>query len=102
EHSSIHYDGHIDFRLRFAPLVVKEPDLELESTEAVLAGRTDGNLDVLQFTGTLDTVRIRSRLSDDPQSEPDRLAMQGISFQADYSLGEFGVYLGEGKAGIER
>src|SRR5690606_27110160 len=64
EHSSIHYDGHIDFRLRFAPLVVKEPELELESTEAVLAGRTDGNLDVLQFTGTLDTVRIRSKLSD--------------------------------------
>jgi len=102
EHSSIHYDGHIDFQLRFAPLTVKEPDLELESSEAVIAGRTDGNLDVLQFTGTLDTVRIRSRLSNDARNEPDRLAMQDIAFQADYRLGEFGVYLGDGKASIKR
>lgn len=102
ERSSIHYDGHIDFRLRFAPLNVKEPSLELESSEAVIEGVTDGNLDVLQFTGALDTVRIRSRLSDDARNEPDRLAMQGIAFQADYRLGEFGVYLGDGKASIKR
>lgn len=102
ERSSIHYDGHIDFQLRFAALDVKEPDLELESGEAVIQGVTDGNLDVLQFTGTLDTVRIRSRLSDATRSEPDRLAMQGVTFQADYRLGEFGVYLGDGKASIKR
>jgi uncharacterized protein YdgA (DUF945 family) len=102
ERSSIHYDGHIDFQLRFAPLAVKEPDLELESSEAVIAGRTDGNLDVLQFTGTLDAVRIRSSLSDDAKKEPDRLAMQDIAFEADYRLGEFGVYLGDGKASIKR
>src|SRR5690606_29125699 len=102
ERSSIHYDGNIDFQLRFAPLNVQQPERELESTEAVLAARTDDNLDILQFTGTLDSVRIRSRLSDEARTEPDRLAMQGISFQADYRMGAFGVYLGDGKAGIKR
>lgn len=102
EQSSIHYDGHVDFSLRFAPLVIEEPELEFESTEALITGRTDTSLDVLKFTGALDTVRMRTRLSEAAGAEPDSLALQGLTFEADSRIGKFDVYLGQAKAGIKK
>lgn len=102
ERSTIHYDGHIDFNVDFAELSVTQPELELASSAATLQGRAAGDLSQLNFTGELETLRVRSSLARTSAAEPDRLALQGISFTADYRLGQFDVYLGEGRANIQK
>ncbi len=102
ERSDIHYDGNVDFTLQFAPLSVNQPELAFESSAGELAGRVSNDLSVVSFTGKLDTMRVKSHLSDAASPEPDSLTMQDIAFQADYRLGQFDIYLGEGKASIHK
>src|SRR5690606_10518232 len=93
ERSSIHYNGEIEFRVELAPLKVDQQDLALTSSAAVVAGQTTADLDVIRFTGTLDRINIQSSLPDMPSAEPADLAIQGVSFKADYQRGKFGIYL---------